>query len=318
MKISFVLIPLLLIVATLGGLLFFALRDAVSPEQLAPADIIHFKQFKAPETPPTQLTVVSYNIGYASGEKNNEGSTLSEEEVQKNLKQIVAVLKSLNADIIALQEVDFRADRTFRQDQLQYLAEQLQMPYAAYVITWNKRYVAWPYWPPKRHFGAVVSGQAVFSRYPITEQALIPFAKPEENSFWYNWFYLDRIAQDLSIETGTQHLSVWNVHLEAYSEEARKAQLQEISDRLQEDRHDIELLIGDYNTDDLKVFIQTTGLQNAVTNKQAHTFSSWEPAEKIDHILYHGVRLEASGVQSGVRASDHLPVWGRFKLEEKR
>lgn len=312
MKIAYVVIPLLVILGSIAGLLFFATRDAVSPEELSPDGIIEFKQFKTAEGTPSSLRVVSYNIGYASGMKNNQGAVLQPEEVEANLAEIAHQLEFLRADIICLQEVDFRAHRTFDQDQLQYLAQRLKMPYVAYVITWNKRYIGWPYWPPQRHFGHMVSGQAVLSRYPIEGQDLLSFKKPEEKPFWYNWFYLDRVAQRLQIRLGKRRLIVWNLHLESFEEGTRLKQIQKLAGQIQRDTSDPLIVAGDYNTNDLSDFTQHTDLAIASAKNTSHTFSSWDPHETIDHILYKDLSFNSAGVTTGITASDHLPVWAEF------
>src|SRR5690606_20559225 len=144
-------------------------------------------------------------------------------------------LLRMRPDLIFLQEVDFRSARSFDIDQLRLLCEKLGMPYAAYTLTWNKKYVAWPYWPFSLHFGRLVSGQAVLSRFPIKQQVLVQFEKPAENPFWYNWFYLDRVVQRMKVEIGTQSVSVYNIHLEAFTIQTRKEQLQKLSDQIRQD-----------------------------------------------------------------------------------
>lgn len=311
--IAYIGLSLLVIVACLAGLIYFAASEAISPSQLAPAAILEFPQFKRERVPGQSLKIVTYNIGYASGEKNNQGDVLSRSEIDSNLATIAHTLSDLDADIICLQEVDFYAQRSFNEDQLQVLAKRLKMPYAAYVVTWNKKYIAWPYWPPQHHFGRVVSGQAVLSRYPIVSQDLLYFAKPASNAIWYNWFYLNRIAQRLSVKIANSTVEVWNLHLEAFDKTARDNQLTALGKILNREQDGLRIVAGDYNTASLSVFMKEAGLSSETNKFTEKTFPSWDPQDDIDHILYRGLTLETAGIVPGVTASDHLPLWAVFR-----
>ena len=166
MKILFVLFIIILFVA---AVIYGARNPAFSENEFPSSGIIEFKQFveRIHKEMPDEITAVTYNIGYGSAEKNNKPEVLSEEEVRKNLDVMVESLKELDPDIVFLQEVDFNAARTVGIDQMRYLAKSLAMPFAAYTVTWNKRYIPWPYWPPAVHFGRMLSGQAILSRFPI-------------------------------------------------------------------------------------------------------------------------------------------------------
>jgi endonuclease/exonuclease/phosphatase family metal-dependent hydrolase len=278
---------------------------------------------------PSQTKVISYNIGYASGDKNNKGSILTEKEITQNLDTIAQTIKTQNPDIVGLQEVDFKAKRSFDINQLEYIAQNAGLPYAAFVITWNKRYMPWPYWPPSIHFGQVVSGQAVLSRYPIASQSLLTFDKPSENPFWYNWFYLDRIAQNLTIKLPNGAVNVWHIHLEAFKSKARLSQAIALSQAILKKITDKTILLGDFNSvskvkeglsakqqavledngEALEVILRHTKLINAETPDTGLTMPSWEPIKKIDHILYSSDwNLADVYVVDGITASDHLAV----------
>ncbi|MFO1463485.1 MAG: endonuclease/exonuclease/phosphatase family protein [bacterium] len=330
LKFAFYLLALL--VAGFGLFLGYALQPGVSPQKLAQAGILSFAPDagKVPLSQPKELRVVTYNIGYASGEKNNKGAILSREEVEKNLDAIVTRLREFKPDLVFLQEVDFHAKRSFDIDQMRRLAEGLGLPYGAYVVTWNKKYVAWPYWPLSRHFGRVVSGQAVLSRFPIQGQQLIEFPKPAENPFWYNWFYLDRIVQHLTLQFGDGAASVYNVHLEAFAEATRREQLEQLSRLVKADPNGLKVVAGDFNLaapiapgkDDpdrdreglLQKFSTVTQLAQAQGSSPLFSMPSWGPYKRIDHIFISPAwRLEKMGNFAGLVASDHLGIWAVFQ-----
>lgn len=325
----------------------FAIYLAASPGSYPTQQVIHYSDIPSveinPQSPPQTLKVITYNIGYASGDKNNLPVKLKREEVEAHLKEMAEALQKENADILLLQEVDFASQRTFYINQMEYLAKALQLPYAASAVTWNKRYLPWPYWPPSSHFGRMVSGQAVLSRFPITQQTLHQFAKPAENPFWYNWFYLNRISQTLSIHLGEKQLKVVNVHLEAFKEEANQAQHKSLALQILPQDGEILILGGDFNspsqfaaglekTDEEKLLKRQEsllnmqkmlGMENAENAKNAkasqkdfYSFSSWKPLKKIDHIFYfqNQLNLINAGRLMPLTASDHLPIWAEFKL----
>lgn len=325
---------LILLLFALGGILVFlafASRPGV-PESVFPNQAIiefHFAS-KSPD-PPRPLTVVTYNIGYASGEKNNQGSVLTKKEVEENLKSMIDKLLPLKPDLVFLQEVDFFSHRTFEVNQMEALAKGLGLPFAAYGITWNKRYLPWPYWPPQRQFGKVVSGQVVLSRYPLADQTIHTLPKPADNPFWYNWFYLNRIIQSLKVQVGETSIPILNVHLEAFSESNKSTQLQELAQWIHPYLPGPVLLAGDFNLiwqgrgeppEDatqhhrlLENFIQTTGLKLASPDTSPLTFPSWQPVKQIDLIFYSPqFKLQSAETLNGLTASDHLPVEAVLQL----
>lgn len=323
------------VVPALAGLLMFAASPASNRPAagiLAVGDVPGTHPISA--GPRTQLRVVTYNIGYASGDQNNLGSVLKRATVVNNLNAIAAYLKSLKADVVALQEADFAAARSFEIDQLLEIALAAEFPYAAYIVTWNKRYVAWPYWPPSKHFGAVVSGQAILSRYPIVRQEVTTFPKPESNAFWYNWFYPDRVIQEVTIALPDGAAVFYHVHLEAFDERTRLAQARTLAKMVSEDKTPWRWALGDFNSvsflrpalpqaerdrlEDsakaLNAFVDISGLQNAETATPFYTMSSWNAVKKIDHILYAPPWSMSSVTTAILTASDHLPVVADFVI----
>ncbi len=321
---------LFLLIASFTGFLIYALRPGISPQRLPHAAILKFSDSSTPTQNPNTLKIVTYNIGYASGIKNNK-SLLLKEEAENNLRAMADVLKKLNPDILFLQEVDFDSARTFGVNQFQYLADALGMPYGAYVLTWNKKYVAWPYWPPSLHFGRIVSGQGVLSRYPITKQDLLYFPRPASNPFWYNWFYLDRVVQHLTIEMGNRMIKAYHVHIEAFDPKEKVKQLKTLTEVVVKDHESRRIVAGDFNLASARVpgakveeidiegmlnqFSETTGMKNAEPIPPPMSMPSHHPVKKIDHIFYDpSFQLIEAGNVSGLLASDHLPIWATLNF----
>jgi endonuclease/exonuclease/phosphatase family metal-dependent hydrolase len=291
-----------------------ALDSATWPD----AAVLDLRAPPATEPLPEHIRVVSYNIGYASGSLNNTGASIPTVTLMGHLNEIAYTVRQTHPDILLLQEVDFSADRTHRINQLRHLGRLLNFPYAAYATTWNKRYIPWPYWPPSRHFGRVVSGQVVLSRFPILTQEIETMAKPAENTFWYNHFYLDRVVQRLTIRVGNQDIALWHLHLEAFARETRAAQLGTIAEWIAHLPSTTPLIIGgDLNTSALKALTASTGLIMPATLAGHPTFPSWEPSRQIDHIL-HSAHFSATNgsVLQGTTSSDHLAIWADLSLAQ--
>ena len=307
--------------------LIYASRPGISSKEFPEQAVIEY-----PLTSPTavqpgsnEIKVVTLNMGYASGDKNNRGAVLRKEEIRSNLEQIGKVLKKIAPDILLLQEVDFHSRRSLYFNQMEFLAKGLGMNYGAYAVTWNKNYVAWPYWPLPWHFGRMVSGQAVLSRFPIKGQDILKFPKPKENPFWYNWFYLDRLVQRLEIISPRGTMEVYNLHLEAFSSKARRRQWTEVADWILVGTVPIKIVGGDFNLrwgnpdtrSQLQAFSRKTGLRISGTTVEHLTFPSWNPVQRIDFIM-SSPNLEETDfhVVKGLIASDHMPVVVRYKFTD--
>ena len=186
--------------------------------------------YKTKVAPHAPLRLMTYNIGYASGLSNNKGGVVPQGEVIANLDQIALSMKQNDADIIAVQEIDIDSHRTSGIDQLEYLAKKLEMPYAATIVNWNKKYVPYPIELNfNKHFGRMESGQAVFSRFPITKNSAHFFLKPFNKPFWYNMFYIERGAQVVTLELSpSKAMTIINVHLEAFHIATREAHVQQL------------------------------------------------------------------------------------------
>lgn len=317
------------ILALLFGLfLAYSLRPAVTESELPASGVVQFASptEASPAAKQDRLTVVSYNIGYGSGVKNNKDAITDRAELMRNLDEMAQRLGELKPDLVLLQEVDFASDRSFGVDQMRYLAEKLGLNFGAYALTWNLAYVPFPYWPPSRHFGKIVSGQAVLSRFPIVKQQLIEFPKPGENPFWYNWYYLNRVVQHLTLQVGPETLSLYNLHLEAFGVATREEQLKNIGKLIKADPVGFKIVGGDFNLASrmeqghedpdkdtkglLTDFMKTTSLSDASSQDSFYSMPSWQPYKLIDHLYFSSkFHLEHSGNIANSTASDHLAVW---------
>lgn len=234
------------------------------------------------------IRVASYNIQYGG----------------KGIDQVIAAIKSFDADIIALQEVDVHwSSRSAFMDQATFLARGLGME-----IRFAPIYRLSPASPssPPREFGV-----ALVTRYPIvafTNRNLTRLSTQQPNAQPTPMPGL----LDATIDVRGKRIRVLNTHLDYRADPSvRQTQVAEMVIALSESRLPT-LLAGDLNAQpgatELQPLFQR--LRDTWTSSagQGFTFPSSAPVRKIDYILASpAFRVRSSRVPS-TDASDHRPV----------
>jgi len=271
------------------------------------------------------FSIVTYNIGYLSGMTNNRPIAKPKSLFDENMQKVLVETKKVNPTIIAFQEIDYDAKRSYNINQEEQIAE-LGFPYRARTVNWDEQYVPFPYWPISMHFGKVVSGQSVISKYPIINQERIVLQRVADAPFYRNAFYLERLAQVVKVVLNDQEVMLINVHLEAFDKPTREKQFDEVVKIFNQYKDQYPtILLGDFNSEanDTSAVIQKMfamkNVGNAAFNvdKIENTFDSKSPRKKIDYIFYTENSIEyISGkvLKEFGEASDHLPVFMEFKL----
>ena len=249
-----------------------------------------------------KIKLMTYNIGFSAGLNGLVGAVHSKEKIINNLNAIVNMLLSYQPDILALQEIDMYSKRSCYINQVQYLQKILKYKYSAIAMTWDCPYVPYPIsFNFKAHFGRVKAAQVIFSKYPITNNFHITFKKPKNNPWWYNLFYINRLAQFLTIQCPNgREIMVVNVQLDAFHCQEREHQLQQIQDQLKMVNIP-HILCGDINS--IPKFQQkiapfsdepTTDYSSHVMEKLSesytlapffNTYPSHRPNRQLDYIL---------------------------------
>ena len=228
----------------------------------------------------TALRIATYNIHRCRG---LDGRTRPE--------RIVAVLSSIDADVVALQEVVGAGPRGGGH------AEEIG---AALGMGWIMS--------SARLLRGHLFGNAVLSRLPITQHL-------EHDLSWKTCEPRRLQRVDVSVNGGTLH--VYNVHLGTALLERRHQ-----AERLAEivtDRHvpGPKLVLGDFNewmrglvTSTLSARMNSVDLRNFLSRRR--TYPGVFPLLHLDHIYYAG-RVEIVGVELprtrlAKVASDHLPL----------
>ncbi|MBU2638186.1 MAG: endonuclease/exonuclease/phosphatase family protein [Nanoarchaeota archaeon] len=175
--------------------------------------------------PKDEISIITYNIAHARGNTSNKNLTdferdftiQSEEAAYEGLDKIAEMLKTENADIIALQEADLDATWSFNVDFLPYLAEKAGYKYYAFAYRWNvivpyfnKRYNAGYIFP----FLKVKAGVAVLSKYPSGFESRLYRKKT-----FIEWVIGANHYLDAVVDIGGKKLRVLDAHLDSESTE---------------------------------------------------------------------------------------------------
>ena len=305
-------------------------RDAGEPRLEFPID----RFGDATAAVPTTLKVMTWNIAYGRGGPWLPGDHHARREVVGILERVATHVEAVDPDVLALQEVDFASDRTGNVDELAWLQRRLNYPYAAWVTTWEVRYVPYPPWPIEAHAGGIHMGMAVLSKHPIVSNVRYRLPEPEETSAVYDAFYVKRAVQAVGIEVGTQRFTVFNVHLESMFFDNRLHQIDVMKAVIESDCQGLCVLMGDLNS----APVGGAGDEGAMARIEAAlpawrdafegqgdgpgtwTFPAQDPARRLDHVLFGPglLRLHADVYHASGAVSDHLPLVAVFGASEGR
>ncbi len=284
------------------------------------------------------IQVLTYNIGYLSGLTNNLPIERSRDFVAENLRTVMKAFRDSELDIIALQEIDYEADRSYNLNQAEELARMCDYDFVANLVNWNKKYLPFPYFPLSSHFGKTVSGQSVLSRLPISSQEKIVLPTVESAPFFYQKFYLDRLIQICTLQRQKREIIVMNVHLEAFDSPTRQRQAEIVGEFYKKYAQNYPvILLGDFNSQapdeayrkstqyekTIDKILELPHIQSVVPvsefgKKEWNTYPSDAPDQHIDYIFYNRNFWECTKYRifsETAQASDHLPLWAELRLK---
>ncbi|MEO7997485.1 MAG: endonuclease/exonuclease/phosphatase family protein, partial [Gemmatimonadaceae bacterium] len=224
-----------------------------------------------------------------------------------SIEQISALIRSTNADIVLLQEVDKGTKRSGNVDQPAALAAQTGFHVA---------------------FGSALDydggkyGVAILSRWPILSDTLfhLPVEPPQTRS---GGSMEPRGALRAMIKSPYGTLAVINTHLDASGEDRwRKQEADSIVSLVAQTRRSVGLVIagGDFNSTPesaVQVKLRASGLRdswNECGSGDGLSYPDSVPAKRIDYLfMTGGNRCRAAHVVES-RASDHRPVFFEVSL----
>jgi len=266
------------------------------------------------------IDLMVWNIAHGRGVASSnweEGSTGKAHRVM----EIAAFIRSMNADVVVLNEVDFSAMWSGGFDQAAAIAEAAGFPYCARQVNLDFGFI----------IGRFQFGNVILSRFPITNASVIdlPAFRP-----WEDWLVGCKRGLMGEMDLGSiGKINLAALHLDHRYEACRVDSVGVLINRFQETLGPL-IVAGDLNTtprtapysietpdgeNAFDLLVDSTGLQPAplqVLNIDQLTFPAWAPERAIDWVLY---RLEFFQLESHQvlrsQLSDHRPVMVRLKIK---
>ncbi len=234
-----------------------------------------------------KLRIATYNIHRCRG---LDGRT--------NPARIAEVIRSIEADVIALQEVVGAGPASTGH------AEELG---ALLGMGWVMA--------PTRHLRGHLFGNAVLSRLPIHHHS----------QYDLSWKTCEaRNCQRVDIACGEETLHLYNVHLGTAVLE-RRYQASRLSAVLTDKRVGTpKIVLGDFNewlrgraTKTLSARLQSVDIRSHL--KRRRTYPGVFPVVHLDHIYYDGevevMKVELTRTRLALMASDHLPLVADVRIQ---
>ncbi|MBS1957988.1 MAG: endonuclease/exonuclease/phosphatase family protein [Bdellovibrionales bacterium] len=262
----------------------------------------------------TKLRFLTWNIGYAYG-LGSEGTSAHGSPYQEKprdhfesaLNSMGDFIANIGVDIVFLQEVDFHSKRSHNINQLEWISRRSNLLHRSAVVSWSHPYVPYPGLNPRNHFGPVNSGGGILSRYPIEPLNIDLLPKPRENGTLYNFFYLSRYLQVVSLQVPHRPaMRIMNLHLEAFSQSNRDLHLQKTAERLPD--FDIAVAGGDFNGP--ITLTESASKDWQVLNYEGFTFPCNRPDQAIDgFVAKKSLPFSKPQVLDSGDLSDHRPLF---------
>jgi endonuclease/exonuclease/phosphatase family metal-dependent hydrolase len=241
------------------------------------------------------LRVLSYNIHHGEGMDG-----------KLDLERIAEIIKSVDPDLVALQEVDKGTERTDRVDQPAVLAELTGMHV---VFEQNIPYQGGEY------------GNAVLSRVPVERYTnhMLPQLTPDEQ----------RGMLEVHIKHAGRPIVFYATHFDYHGDDnERLASADMLRDLIQQQKTKTIIVAGDLNTrPDSAVMAKVTAFlvdahdqANDPGVDPAYTYPADTPDRRIDYVMHPtnaGLSATESRVMDEPVASDHRPLLTVFEMTDE-
>ena len=236
------------------------------------------------------LRILSYNIHHGEGV---DGVV--------DLNRQASVINSCSPDLVALQEVDDRTERTGNVDQTARFAELTGL---------RGRFIH------QLDFEGGRYGQAILSRFPVSEVTLhwLPGMPDRER----------RIVGTVEVQLDDLELTFATTHLHHNNENFRLEQSRRLNELFaagKETPNSLVVLVGDFNAiPDSQPLKTLDAVWQSATAGQSNllTFPAAKPERQLDYILWQPkdrFKVLSAKVLNEPVASDHRPLFAEIALQ---
>jgi endonuclease/exonuclease/phosphatase family metal-dependent hydrolase len=194
-----------------------------------------------------RLRVMTYNVKFGGGridfffDCHGDEVLMTRQEVEENLEGLGEVIRRADPDVLFLQEVDILSKRSAYVDQVQWLLNETDLNYGVYASQWRADFV------PSDGIGAVDSGNAILSKWPLANAERISLPLRTDQSGIERYFYLQRnlLVADLKASSDVRLVAT---HTAAYSQDGTKPQQIKLFEQQLDDAPGLVIGAGDLNT----------------------------------------------------------------------
>lgn len=248
-------------------------------------------------TEPTkkQLRVGTYNIKHGADVSDSDGVAGADAD-ENSLRAIAEDIKSLELDIVGLQEVDNLVARSGFANQLALLSEYTGLEYTYYIraVEWDSNEYS-------------TAGSAILSKYPIIpgESSTIELSRGN------TWDQVRKLGH-VQIDVEGTVINFFNTHLTPLDLEMRTGEFAKIAEATKDKEYCI--LTGDFNCPSFDEFKVLENLTNF--NCDERKFITYPVDQKfMDNICYSDefkpVKDSGGVLENG--NSDHSLLWAEFE-----
>lgn len=198
------------------------------------------------------------------------------------INEFVTLVRDIDPDAVALQELDTGSIRTRTDGQMQYIADRLPNDYTAYAST---------------KYGNRLFRQAPILQY-MANGTLCKQGTVQDH-------YLDSGVKSLVQEVQIEDMSMFSVHLARFGTRTRQRQLRELAELISE--REQTLIVGDFNAMNGASEADLLREHGLSISSPGNTFPSSQPTYPLDLTAY------SQDLNVGCRTldctlSDHRPI----------
>ena len=171
---------------------------------------------------PDSLLVMTWNVRFGAaripwfGDSCGDRVIMTSGEVVVHLENIADYINNIQPDILLLQEVDVESKRSGYVDQVRWFLDNTYFNYGAYASMWQAQFI------PSDGLGRVDAGNAILSRWEITEAERIQLPLRTDQDGLTQYFYLRRNILKIRIDVPNRDFYAVCTHTTAFATDDTK------------------------------------------------------------------------------------------------